>query len=847
MKLLWFSGAVAILAQLQAAPSSASEWTFERAMQCWSPMWRPTQHVGVPGYQWQPVVLWDGSLVCGPTPYPRANPTIDSEARATVGENYLHLCVAYGSPMRFVDRTGRKSTAIRRRLTDGRLPMPIAETIDGDLVWQETVFSHLLGRDFGDGMKPRPDDKLVTHLRFRVRNTGSSRGTGHLWFCLADLSKTDFVYASIVSDELGKPLPHSYEIPFGFLADKVRYILPSPAKGKLNWHDEVPSPEGASTPAANVIEWQVPLDPGEEADLTMIVPLAPVDRATAELVVALDSEKLYEDARRFWNKLTRGRGRIVTPDPLINDYLVAVGGQISQQVAYRHQANQWHYKTAPNVNEMYWPCNAAMALPTFDLKGLTELSRPVLRTFVDTQGKGDDIPGLAADRRHGEEGKLGDKGLMGGEGFASKPGFLGYNGGWTAASYLLSHGLEMWALAQHYRITRDDDWLGSGPGSHLQAMLDGFDWVVAQRRQTMREMDDARVAHWGLLPAAAAHDWFAGNTVFNDAFCIYGMAEVVRLLHETGHPRAEEMAGELADYRECLRDRYAEARDRARKLPLADGTEIPFVPRDVYELDWAKIDWTYTILGPLRAGAWGVFEPDDELVDQSLAFLEAGMPKSEGAYVNIRPYTADENWTDISDPSAGRHYLWRHYVEYETMWPTCSHLFLARDDLPRFFEWFFNTMAVTIHHDWLVGVEALDGTPSNAPGDAERWRAVRNMFVNERGGYDGSEQELFLLQAIPRSWLRPGGRMSVSDMGTCFGGSVDLDVRVGDDGNSVTVRATLDGLAVEPARIRMRLRSGDGRPLVSAEVSGRPVRVLEGDIVELPRVRDGKYTVVGAF
>ena len=73
-------------------------------------------------------------------------------------------------------------------------------------------------------------------------------------------------------------------------------------------------------------------------------------------------------------------------------------------------------------------------------------------------------------------------------------------------------------------------------------------------------------------------------------------------------------------------------------------------------------------------------------------------------------------------------------------------------------------------------------------GDGERWLAVRDMFLNEFGGYDGSEQSLWLLQAIPREWLRPGNRMSVERMGTLFGGTVDLAVQVAEDGNSLDRR-----------------------------------------------------------
>jgi len=440
-----------------------------------------------------------------------------------------------------------------------------------------------------------------------------------------------------------------------------------------------------------------------------------------------------------------------------------------------------------------------------------------------------------------------------GEGYAPVHGFLGNFGEWTANPLLLSHGLGLCALATHYRITRDDRWLGRGAGSPLQTMLDGCDWVSAQRRRTMREVDGKQVAHWGLLPAASAHDWLAGNTIFNDAVCIYGVAEVVRLLRETKHPRAEELARELADYRACVRARYRAARDQARPLPLADGTSIPYVPRMVQELDWAKLDWTYTCLGPLRAGAWGALDPRDELVNQSLAFLEAGMPRGQGAYFSAhktaqadaagRRPNADINWAEISDPTAERHYAWRHYVEYETMWPIGGPLFLARDDLPRYFEWLFHNLAVAVHADWRVGVESLDGVPSCAPGDGERWQCVRKMFVHERGREDGSAESLWLLQAIPRSWLKPGARLAVREMGTLFGGRINLEAAVSPDG-TLTIDTQWREFAVPPSRILMRLRTErDSRPS-GIYLDGRRVQLLPGDVMELPLKTRGHHRVL---
>jgi hypothetical protein len=84
-------------------------------------------------------------------------------------------------------------------------------------------------------------------------------------------------------------------------------------------------------------------------------------------------------------------------------------------------------------------------------------------------------------------------------------------------------------------------------------------------------------------------------------------------------------------------------------------------------------------------------------------------------------------------------------------------------------------------------------------------------------------------------------------MPTCFGGTVNLTVVVSADEASVNVEAIRANFAVQPVEIRMRLRSGDGRPSASAEINGASAPVRAGDTIELPVTRDGTYRVVGQF
>jgi len=827
----------------QEAAVPADEWTFEAAQRCWSPQVHPVQHVGVPGYGLQCGMTWDGSLLFGPLcdDFPAMAEEIEP-----LGAPMQLVSFGFGERCEQVDRARAGDPRARRSLLEGRLPLPLFEFDDAGLRWRELLFAHLLDRPIEDGMEPRGDDRLIVHSLWRVENPTPLARTARLWIHFGTLEGVAFGYKAKLPAGFGPALAHEWRAPGGLVDGALRYVIPPPARGEITWHAE--GPAGAAGPGApapapeRLLQWSVELAPGESAELRLVLPYGAVEAALAPRLLALDSQRELAAARAFWHALVHEGARITTPDPFFNDYLAAVAGQMAQQVAWRRASGVWMYKTSPNHYEMQWPCNSAKALPALDFRGLTRFAAPVLDGFVRMQT--DDVGGL--DRRG-----MGHGDVIGGEGFARIHGFLGNFREWTANPLLLSHGLGMWALARHYRITRDGEWLGAGSGSPRQALLDAFDWVAAQRRRTMREGErGAKLPHWGMLPAASAHDWLAGNTIFNDAFCIYGMAEAVRALREAGEPGHDRRAAELADYRRCLRERTAEARDRAQPVAFAEGSSLPFVPRLVQEPDWRGVDWTYTGYGPLRCGAWGAFDPRDELVDQALAVLEAGFPRGEGAYFDAHlrhPATADRNWAGVSDPAAPRHWLWRHYVEYETMWPVGGPLFLARDDLPRFFEWLFHNFAVVLHREWRVGVESLDGVPSCAPGDGERWQIVRAMFVNERGGPDGSTEELLLCQALPREWLRPGGRLGVAGMGTVFGGAIDLELEVAADGASCVAQVRWRGFAVPPERVALRLRSGSGGPLASATVDGRDAPVAEGDLVVLATGRDGSFTVAGCF
>src|SRR5689334_14043360 len=129
MRGTWLAAAFCLVARARAQ-ESPGVWTLERARALWSPMVRrPVEHVGVPGYGFQCGVLWDGGLVFGPLDF-RGLEVMKQEL-APLGDEALHVSVAFGDPPRFVDRQGSASPQIRRWLDEGCLPIPTVETKEG--------------------------------------------------------------------------------------------------------------------------------------------------------------------------------------------------------------------------------------------------------------------------------------------------------------------------------------------------------------------------------------------------------------------------------------------------------------------------------------------------------------------------------------------------------------------------------------------------------------------------------------------------------------------------------------------------------------------------------------------
>jgi hypothetical protein len=339
-------------------------------------------------------------------------------------------------------------------------------------------------------------------------------------------------------------------------------------------------------------------------------------------------------------------------------------------------------------------------------------------------------------------------------------------GGYECGQYGQHHSWVLWAFAEHYKYTRDKEWLRRVAPNLVEAC----NWIINERKATMKiDENGRRPIEYGFLPPGALEDvtefwhWIATNV-----HAYRGLKSVAEVLTEIDHPEALRLKEEAEAYRRDLITGIMEAAIRSPVVKLKDDTWIPYFPsrpeRRGRDMGWIR----ETLEGAMHLILCGLIEPHSKEAEWILKDYEDNR------------YISDDYGYAV--PDIDRYWFSRGGFSMQPNLYGFQIPYLWRGDVKHFLRAFFNSFAVAFYPDTRMLTEHPLPTMADWAGDHFKTSdesisccCLRLMLIYEKG------DALILTPAVPRKWLEDGKRIVVKNATTYFGPiSFEVESKISD-------------------------------------------------------------------
>jgi len=670
---------------------------------------------------------------------------------------------------------------VQQRMLDDELPVAITEWKDGPIRFRQEAFVTLAGSPL-DPFLTRGDEPGILMMRITVSNPTSQAQRAILWLHV-DPAEPLHLTDGILRGARGS----------------FRAALRASA-GSLTI-EHLPPEADYRGPAAC---WTAEIAPGEAADLQIRLSLFSVlEPAVLQEIMRLDHEHERQRVANYWRSQLQQGMKLHVPDRILNVFHRAALQHILLSV-FRDPPSGLYMGPCGTLRYNMFANETAIQARLLDMRGLHDWAARFLEPFVARQGS-KPFPGRFRD------------------GSAIYHGvFFSPERDYTHSGYNLNHGWTLWALAEHYLFTRDRAWWEA----RLPSMKKAADWIISERRATMRTGPDGRrVWEYGLLPPGQLedneewHHWFAVN-----GYAYKGLKYFARALGDMDPEASRRYAREAEAYRADIREAALRSMEASPVAPLRDGTWVPTVPPRTH-LHGRDIGWIRNILyGSIVLVDTEVFSPDEPISDWILRDLEDNLFMAPWSFS-----VPESDWFS------------RGGITLQPNLVNAPMIYLERDQIPHALRAFYNTFGVSFYPDVIAFTEwvpsfGTSGGPFYKTSDEAAFLIwLRQLLVREMP--DG----LWIASGIPRRWLRHGERIQVESAATYFG-PVSFEIRSRVAEGLIEAQVELPA-AFQGRRVLLRLRHPDGRKIAGAEVNGVAINFdADKELILLPP-RPGKHTV----
>lgn len=520
-----------------------------------------------------------------------------------------------------------------------------------------------------------------------------------------------------------------------------------------------------------------------------------------EAVPSYDSKKISylrglapgmmeERVVKYWEDFFKEMAPVHLPDKVITDmYMSRIATRSIFDIPfsdtiYQNVCSPWMYFDFAYRDHAY-------VVRAYDLAGRHDLAERLLRVYcMDVK----DVP-------------------LGPLSFGEVPLQMGMNkdGVWiTRPGQHDTQGENIWALAEHYKLTGNKEWLSKTAYPYIKR---GAMWIVNSRHKHMNEIKDPEDPRYGLIEPGAMEVFKIDRGMhhyYMDAWAVLGLREAAETAQALGLTADSKLfSDESADLKNCLTKSFEKT---FRRTGLYTGNLWFGVEENS---DGMYGYWGHTPL------VWpcGAIDPYNPLLTATFRHMET-MAKSWGG--------------GLSSESAGS--LWP-YIGVD--WAISYILRGEREKTLEYFGAYVDAAGSTL--SWGEGYDANQnlyaGDQPHFWADAQFISLFRTLFLME------DESTLLVTPALPRRWHEGSNPVSIKGFATYFG-DVDLTIQPdsGDNHLIYTIKISPNGDQKdrELSRIVLYPRIAGGKNISSVQLDGKILTDFTRDTVIITKPERGK-------
>jgi len=658
--------------------------------------------------------------------------------KSYLADKYEHAKPEVGPILRYNFRAGRGVSCVpgkTRCLEDGVLPIVVGKIVDDDITYDYTLFTSL------ERSALTQENVKGTHYLVAVNSNIMFNINPEIEDSINGLASDEFskdektvLYCRVVATNTAlvpryaffrAPLHVELAVDTYYNSglgsfEEGKYFCTAKLNGKPWPKDEV----------------AILVNPGETAVMDFALPYNQISKERALALLEQDFEHRHSECREYWLQKLQSAAKIQVPEQRISE-MIQAGLLHLDLIAYGQEPGG---TVAASVGD-YDPIGTESApiIQFFDSMGWHDLARRCLAFFFETQR--DD--GYIQNYWH----------------------------------YEVETQAVLWCAGEHYRYTRDDEWMRQIKPNLLKAC----EYLRAWRKRNMKE--ELRGKGYGMLEGAVADPEDPYRYFLANGYYSLGLNRVAEMLRNIDPGQAEKLSVEAESVRNDVRTALFDVIARSPLVPLGDGTWCPTVPV------WAEASDPGFLLTGKDTVYHSTFVSRDALLGPMwLAFQEVVDPNEPAADVMV------DYHTDIlysRNVAFGQPYYSRHPWTH-----------LKRGEVKAFLKTYYNCFSGLADRDTYTFLEVFQSVSSHKTHE-EAWflMETRWMLYMEDG------DTLNLLPGIPRDWMSDGKNIELENVASYFGSlTMKVQSQVGKNRITAKIECITDR---KPQRVRIRLPHPD--------------------------------------